>query len=192
MKYPISEKHTDFFWFLLSSNLFYFAIGLFTPFWVVFINSQGGSLSQFGLLMGSMGLAGGVTTFFLSAYSDRIGQKKIFIFLTFLSGLTVLCYSLETKSIYWLYMLQIIYGIVGTAHVAIETAFVGNLTSVEKRGSQVGVHRGTISIMAALAMIIGGYFVEKTGLVFIFYITALLIFISAFLVFPIRERWREG
>lgn len=135
-------------------------------------------MSQFGLLMGCMGLAGGVAAYLLTSYSDKIGQKWMFSVLSFVVAFIILGYSFDVNR-FWLYALQIIYGVIGTAHVAIEIALVSNLTCVKNRGSQIGLHRATISIVSALAMMGSGYLVDKVGLNVVFYVTTGFILLAA-------------
>ena len=55
-----------------------FAIGLFMPFWIVFIQDFGGSIESFGFAIGLMAFVQSISSYFAGKLADTFG-RKIFI-----------------------------------------------------------------------------------------------------------------
>src|SRR3989338_5295527 len=96
--------------FLLSNSSLAFALGLFMPFWIVFLQDFGGSIEQFGFSIGLMMLAQSITSYFVGRYSDKFGRKVFLIIGGFILSGIVFAYTLITSLVH-LYVLQIINGI---------------------------------------------------------------------------------
>src|SRR3989344_9461612 len=109
---------------LFSNSILSFALGLFMPFYIIFIQDFGGGIESFGFSIGLMVLAQSLTSYFAGKYSDRFGRKIFLIFPgLLLTGITIL-YTLIT-SLIQLYVLQIMLGIASSIQVTIETVMLG-------------------------------------------------------------------
>ncbi len=172
--------------FLLSESFLSFALGLFTPFLYVFLQDFGGSLEQFGFSIGILLLAAGITSYFAGKHSDKIGRKIFLVIGGFVLSGTVFAYTLIT-SLVQLYALQIINGIVSSIQLTAETSFLGDITKKATRGKNVGKYHALIQVMAAIAIMAGGFIGGQLGVKIIFYIAALIMFISALVLFYIKE-----
>src|SRR3989338_6337650 len=104
------EKLGNYRVFLLSNSALSFALGLFTPFWIIFLQDFGGSIQQFGFSIGLMVLAQSVTSYLVGKYSDKLGRKIFLIIGGFVLAAVTLAYTLIT-SMAQLYFLQIVNGI---------------------------------------------------------------------------------
>lgn len=173
--------------FLFSNSALAFAIGLFVPFWIIFIRDFGGNVEQFGFAIGLMSLAYSITSYFAGKYSDKLGRKIFLIIGGFgLSGV-ILGYTLIT-SLFQLYILQIINGVVNSMHRTMETTFLGDMTKKPSRGLNIGKYDAIVGVMAAVAIMSGGFIAGKLGFKIIFYITSGVIFISTLMLFYIKEK----
>ena len=174
--------------FLFSNSILGLAMGLFMPFWMVFIQDfGGGSLEQFGFAIGLMTLAQSITSYFAGRHSDKWGRKIFLIVGGFvLTGVT-LAYTLITSMVQ-LYLLQVINGITNSLQMTMETAFLGDTTKKGKRGTDIGKYHALVGIMAGIAMMLGGFLAGRLGFRIIFYIVAGIIFISTVLLFNIQEQ----
>ena len=174
--------------FLASNALLSFAMGMFAPFWIVFIQDFGGrSFEQFGFSIGLMVLAQSITSYFAGRYSDKLGRKTFLIAGGFMLAAVTFAYTIIT-SIPQLYILQVIDGAVGAIQLTTGTAFLGDITTRTSRGKDLGKYHALVGIMSAIAMMGSGFVVGQSGYKIIFYITAGLIFISTLFLFSIKER----
>ncbi|MBI2549962.1 MFS transporter [Candidatus Woesearchaeota archaeon] len=183
----VFEKLGNYKIFLLSNSTLSFALGLFMPFWIIFLQDFGGSIQQFGFSIGLMVLAQSVTSYFAGKYSDKLGRKMFLIFGGFMLALVIFAYTLITSMAH-LYLLQVANGITSAMLTTMEVTFLGDITRKVTRGADIGKYHAIVGIMAALAMMGGGYVVGQAGYKLIFYITASIIFVSTFLLFFIKEK----
>ena len=131
-------------------------------------------------------LAAGITSYFAGKHSDRTG-RKIFLIVggVILSG-TAFAYTIIT-TLPQLYVLQIINGAVSSIQLTTGTSFLGDITKKETRGKDVGKYHALIQIMAAIAIMGGGFIGGLLGFKTIFYIAGIIMFISALILFYIKE-----
>lgn len=172
--------------FLFSNSILAFALGLFTPFWIIFLQDFGGSVEQFGFAIGLMVFAQSITSYFAGKYSDKLGRKIFLIIGGFILSAVVFGYTLITALIH-LYILQIINGITNSMQMTMETTFLGDITKKISRGVNIGKYHAIVGVMAAIAMMGGGFIVGQWGFKIIFYITSLVIFVSTLILFYIKE-----
>lgn len=172
---------------LLSNSVMAFAIGLFMPFWIVFLQDFGGSIESFGFAIGLMALSQSITSYFCGRYSDRVGRKIFLIIAGFAITAVIIAYTLITSMIQ-LYILQVVNGITQAIQMTMETTMLGDVTKKVSRGADIGKYHAVIGILAAIAMMGGGFLVGQLGIKIIFYITAVLFFISTIVLFYIKER----
>lgn len=172
--------------FLLYSSFVSFALGLFVPFYIVFVQGLG-NIESFGIAMGLMALAGGITSYFVGHHSDKLGRKGFLIFAQFTTVIILVLYTFVT-SLPQLYVLQVINGIIQEVEGVMSTTLLADITEKYRRGTDVGKLRAITAIVSAIAMMGGGYVVGKAGINIIFYITAGLIFVGTLFLFNIKER----
>ena len=172
--------------FLLSSSVVALAIGLFMPFYIVFIQNFGGSIQSFGLAIGLMAIAESVTAYFVGKHSDLLGRKTFLVIAEFSTAAIIIAYTLIT-TLTQLYVLQIINGVIQAMEGTMVATLLADVTVKETRGTDIGKYRATTGIIAGLAMIAGGYIVGALGINIIFYITAALMCISGLVVLQIKE-----
>lgn len=183
----VLEKFGNYRIFLLSNSTLSFALGLFMPFWIVFLQDFGGSIQQFGISIGLMVLAQSLTSYFAGKYSDKLGRKIFLIIGGFMLAAVTLAYTLIT-SMTQLYFLQVVNGITGAMQITMETTFLGDITKKVSRGADIGKYHAVVGVMAALAMMGGGYVVGQAGYKTIFYVTAAIVFVSTLLLLGIKEK----
>lgn len=174
---------SNYYKFLISNSILFFGLGLFTPFWIIFIKDFGG-IEQFGFAMGLMVLAQSATSYTVGRYSDRFGKKIFLIGAGFVMSGVIFAYTL-ISSVIALYVLQIINGVLVAIQQTIEKAILGDLTEKVSRGTDVGRYEAITSIMVGLAMMLGGLVVGDLGIKVIFYITSALVFLSSVLLLKI-------
>lgn len=173
--------------FLFSNSVLAFAMGLFSPFWIIFIQDFNKSIEKFGFSIGLMLLAQSITSYFVGKYSDKLGRRIFLIIGGFASGVVIFAYTLIT-SVIQLYFIQVIDGIITSIQNTMETTYLGDITKKVKRGTDIGKYRAVVGIMAAFAMMGGGFIVGRLGFKIIFYITSIFVLISTLILFNVKER----
>lgn len=173
--------------FLLSNSVTSLASGLFSPFYILFIQGFGKSISKFGLSIGLMALAGAITAYFAGKYSDKIGRKPFLIISGFILSLIIIGYTL-INSMYQLYIFQILNGILGSIIITIGTTFLADLTRKSTRGVHIGRYNAITGIIAAFSVMISGLIAADLGYKIVFYIVAVLNIISTSILFFINEK----
>lgn len=176
----MSKKYKQ---FIIASSIYSFAVGAFTPFWLLFLTKNG--TEQFAYSVGTMGITTSFASYFAGKYSDRIGRLPILI-LTWIS--MALFISLYPSATSWqIYLLQGINGILIAIHMTAETALLGDLTQKETRGVHIGTYHSITGTAAAIAILLGGYLSNFIPISTFFYFTSGFLLIAAYKVNTVRK-----
>ncbi len=168
--------------FLFSNSMLAFAIGLFTPFWIIFLQKFGGGVEQFGIAIGIMVFAQSITSYFVGKYSDKLGRKVFLIAGGFILAAVVFSYTI-IQTLVELYILQVLNGVTNAMQMTMETAFLGDVTKKTTRGLNIGKYHAIVGAIAGLTIMGSGYIVGGLGFNIIFYAVAIIIFISTLFLF---------
>lgn len=176
--------------FTIVSSIGEFAWGLIGPFYVIYVQKIGGSIESLGIAFGILLITQSLTSYFAGKYSDVFGRKPLLILSGYVTALIFFIYTL-VQTVFQLYILQFIWGIVIAVDATASTAFLGDITQKSRRGTQVGKFKAIIGIFAGFSIILGGILVGKFGFKLIFYIGSLLLFTATTLLFLIKETVRK-
>lgn len=172
---------------LTSDAVVSFAMGLFAPFWIIFIQDFGGSSSAFGFAVGLKMLAYSLVAYAAGALSDKLSRKGPIIAGRLASSFVVCSYP-WTGSLSELYALQVFFGAAAAIDSTATAAFLGDITKRVSRGRDIGRFHAVCGIAGALAMMLGGVAVQAFGIEIIFYVVGMFFFASTLLVFFVEER----
>lgn len=172
--------------FTLSNSLMAFAFGLFGPFYYIFINDLGGPIENFGIAVGLVVLSGALISLFAGKYSDRFGRKPFLIFAGYASAVLVFLYTI-INSIWELYLLQILNGLIVSLFETSESSFLGDITEKESRGADIGKYDAFVGIAEAFAIFAGGFLAGKFGFELVFYIVSVIFIITTTIMFKLKE-----
>ena len=164
-----NSRRKNFNIFTLSNSLMALSVGLFGPFYYLFINDIGGSIENFGIAAGLLVLSGALFSFFAGKFSDKIGRKPFLILGGFATSIIIFLYTVIDAT-WQLYLLQIFSGIIAAGFETAERAYLGDLTNNNKRGEEIGKYDAIIGVSEALAIITGGFLVGRFGFEIVFYI----------------------
>ena len=163
-----------------------FAFGLFGPFYLIFINKIGGSIENFGIAVGLVVLTGALTSLIAGKYSDNFGRRPFLLIGGYASAIIVFLYTV-IGSLWELYILQILSGLIASIFETSESAFLGDITQKTNRGRDVGKYNSYIGITEALAIFVGGFLAASFGFEIVFYIVSVIFLVSTTFMFKLKE-----
>jgi len=169
--------------FIIASSLYSFAVGFFSPFWVLYLSRSGAS--QLGYLMGVSILSTAIFSYLSGKYSDKIGRVPILCGSWVMSAIVISLYP-ATYLPWHIYALQVASGILIAVHQTAGTALLGDLTLTETRGSEVGKYHSITSVFVGGAVILGGVLAAYFPVEVFFYITSALLIISSIFVLRVK------
>ena len=187
MKYTEQTRKKNLNVFIFSNSLFALAVGLFGPFYLIFVNKMGGSIENFGFALGFIALSGALTFLIFGKYSDRIGRKPFLIVGGYVSALIVLLYTV-INSLWQLYLIQILSGFIIALFEISESSFLGDVTRKNNRGSEFGKYYAILGIIEAIAIFLGGMLAEKVSFKLMAYIISAIFIIATSFILKISER----
>ncbi len=173
-------------WFLTSQSITLFGSGLVFPFYILFIRDVGANFTEFGIAYALFAFTSAIVHGLVGRWSDKLGRKIFLLLNSWGTALVLLLFPIVTTMLQ-VYGLQIILGIFGAMHKTSEKALLADFTDGERRGRDIGVYHGWVSLFAALAIVVGGYLIDLFTLSIIFYIGSAILFISGFAILKINE-----
>ena len=174
---------------IIASAIVYASIGIFTPAWYLFLSQKGGS-SEFGLALGIMAIAGGITAYFAGRLADLHNKPKLLFWSYVLFSLITAGYVFASSPIA-IYFLQVLYGIVGAVIVLLENVMISVYTLPHNRGRGMGLLSGVQQIGVGVFMILGGGLVSVIGISSIFILVSILLFAGALIVLTIKPETKN-
>lgn len=170
---------------LIASTVLSIAAGLFSPFWIVFIEGFG-DVQTIGIAFGWVILANAISGHYAGRLSDRIGRKRVMMIGGYAQALAVFCFTLVV-SLGQLYSLQIAIGIIGGLRGTATEAFMGDITERETRGHDLGRLGLVTGVAQAAALFIGGTIAKSFGVETIFYVVAVTQCVATTSLYRIKE-----
>lgn len=140
--------------------LIYAANGLFTPAWYVLLLKRGQNIEQFGLLLGLTALGSVAAASFVGILSHYRHPLRILSAASLLLGAVMALYVLPS-SLQMVYLLQVLYGTLGTAILTLEQILIS--TYAGQDGKSIGFYNSIMHGTIGVAMIAGGYAASMVG-----------------------------
>jgi MFS family permease len=180
-------KFDNFKYLLLSSSITALVGGVFGPFYILYVQKLGGGLENFGFAIGLLTISSSLTSYIAGRYSDKFGRKPFMIVSSFIAAALYLSYAFIT-SIFQLFVIQVLFGVIESVWKISETAFLGDITKKKHRGRMFGKYQSIIGLAQGVPLLFSGILVGKMGFEIIFYTMAAADVISAIPLFFIKER----
>lgn len=159
---------------IATNSIFVFIIGLFAPFYAIFIQHIGGNISLAGLSWAIFSIVGGLLIFLFSSVELRVKEPELLIALGYIlrSGV-FLSYAFMT-SITQLIVTQILWGVATALGTPAFDSVYSTHTSKENSIIEWGKWEGISAIATGIAAIVGGFLIQTFGYETIFFTMALI------------------
>ncbi|HZJ84924.1 MAG TPA: MFS transporter [Syntrophomonadaceae bacterium] len=164
---------------LLFAVIFLVGIGfsIIMPVLPYYAESLGANAFQLGMLITVYAICQFIFAPIWGAYSDRIGRKAVLLMGILGFSFTFILFGFATK-LWMLYIIRIAGGIFACATMPTAMAYVGDTTSLEKRGSAMGMVGAAIGMGMVFGPAIGGL-LSEISLAFPFTFAGLLALLNA-------------
>lgn len=118
--------------------------------------------------------------------SDRIGRKKILFGATLVSGATTFFYTMVTS--FWHFLpISFFSTAVFSGVVVTRRAFIADVMGSSERGKRYGTYMAWFTLGEVAGPFLGGYLAEITNHITPFYVSCLIMLLSAVIVLLIKE-----
>lgn len=165
-----------------------FVIGLFAPFYAVFVQNLGGGVAFAGFSWAILSIVGGFLTLFFTRWELKMKEPELLIALGYLlRGVVFLSYAFM-QSIPQLILTQVVWGVAfALGSPAFDATFSAHTTRKDSIG-QWGEWEGIQNIVGGLAALIGGLLIQNLGFKMVFLIMACISFFLAFYIWRLPRK----
>ncbi len=151
-----------------------FVVGLFAPFYAVYVVKIGGSVALAGISWALFSIVAGVLTLLFSSWELEIKEQELLIASSYLLKVVVFISYAFMSSIPQLFLTQIIWGVSSALNNPAFDALYTTHTSKDSLIGEWGGWEGISAISTGLAALIGGIAIEIIGYQSIFIVMALI------------------
>lgn len=168
---------------VLFATIFLVGVGfsIIMPVLPYYAESMGANAFQLGMLITVYAICQFIFAPIWGAYSDRVGRRPVLLLGILGYSVTFILFGFATK-LWMLYVIRIAGGILACATMPTAMAYVGDSTSVEKRGSAMGMIGAAMGMGMVFGPAIGGI-LSGISLAFPFVFAGLLALANAVSVY---------
>jgi MFS family permease len=172
-------------WLIRSQSIVTLAAGMIFPYYLLFLKNLGNSYSKYGLAFAVFTISSAAASQWLAPRLDRRGLPVLVA-----SSLGMMAAMVAFPWVYsyeWVLILQVVMGICSAMQKMSERLLLADYTEPGKRGIMIGSYHFWTSIASGFAVILGGYLIDWLTIHALFYMSALLYGVSAWVVWRTRE-----
>ncbi len=159
---------------LFVSTTMTFVLGVFAPFYTLYVVKLGGDIYSAGLSWAAFSIVSGVLMLSFTVWETSVKDKKILYATGYFLRAVVFCMYIFVSSISELILVQILLGIsFALSNPAFDALFMKH-TDRNKEIAEWGGWEGFTAIATGCAAVVGGYAIENYGFISIFSIMALI------------------
>jgi len=148
---------------ITTNTLMVFVLGMFAPFYAVFVQKIGGDIAFIGISWAILSIVAGVLILLFSNWQLKIKEQELLIALGyFIRGIVFLSYAFM-NSVSQLIFTQIVWGLGIAISAPAFDAVYGAHTTKEDSIVQWGQWEGVASITTGLAALVGGILIQMVG-----------------------------
>ncbi|WP_159885196.1 MFS transporter [Paenibacillus puerhi] len=171
-------------WLIQSQSIATLAAGMVYPYYLLFLKNLGNSYSKYGLAFAVFTISSAAVSSWLGGRLDRYGQRLL---LTGSLGMMLVMLAFPwVQSFIWVLVLQVAMGACSAMQKMSERLLLADITEKGARGGAIGAHQFWTSAASGFAVILGGYLMDWLTIDALFYTSALLYGISAWMI---RRGW---
>ena len=151
------------------SVLMNFVIGMFSPFYAIFVQKIGGDIALAGVSWAVFEIVCGVLTLFFTRWSLRVREQELLLALGYILRAGVFLSYAFMSTMLQLILTQVLWGIAAAIGVPAFDAVFSAHTSKDSSIAEWGGLEGVTSIAVGIAALVGGYAIKAFGFHFIFF-----------------------
>jgi len=157
-----------------TNSILVFIMGLFVPFYAVFIQRIGGNIAFAGLSWATFSIVAGVLIFLFSKWELKVKEPELLIALGYiLRGGVFISYAFMA-SMPQLLITQVFWGIAVALGTPAFDSVYSNHTTKENSIVEWGQWEGIAAIVTGLAALVGGFLIQTFGYEAIFIVMAII------------------
>lgn len=149
-----------------------FIMGLFAPFYVVFVQQIGGSIAFAGLSWAIFSIVSGVLIFLFSNWQMKVKEPELLIALGYVLRSAVFVSYAFMTSIPQLIITQVVWGIAVALGTPAFDSVYSSHTNKESSLIEWGRWEGIAAIVTGVAALVGGIFIQAFGYEAVFVVMA--------------------
>ena len=148
---------------IATNTAMVFVMGIFSPFYAVFVQKIGGSIAFAGFSWAIFAIVAGILTFLFGRWQIKVKEQELLLVLGyFIRGLVFLSYAFM-GSVIQLIITQVVWGVGAALGVPAFDAIYSSHTNKSNSIIQWGQWEGVASIATGLAAITGGILIQTVG-----------------------------
>lgn len=159
-----------------ASTLMNFIIGMFAPFYAIYVVKIGGDVAFAGFSWAVFQVVCGVLMLLFTRWGLRVREQELLIALGYVLRAGVFLSYAFMSSMTQLLLTQVLWGIAAAIGVPAFDAVFSAHTSKDSSIAEWGGLEGVTSIAVGIAALLGGYIIKELGFSFIFFGMAALSF----------------
>ncbi|MCY9698274.1 MFS transporter [Paenibacillus alginolyticus] len=173
-------------WLIRSQSIITLAAGMIYPYYLLFLKNLGNSYSKYGLAFAVFTVSSALMSQWLAPRIDRQGVQML-IWSSIGMMVAMLAFPWVT-SYFWVILLQLLMGSCSAMQKMSERLLLADQTEQGKRGSAFGSYQFWTSISSGFAVIVGGYLIDWLTIDALFYLSALLYGVSAWMIWRVSTQ----
>jgi MFS family permease len=161
---------------ITTNSILVFIIGLFAPFYAVFVEELGGSIAFAGLSWAIFSIVAGVFILLFGNWELKIKEQELLIALGYIMRAGVFLSYAFMGSLTQLIVTQVLWGVAAALGTPAFDAVYADHTTKETSIVAWGEWEGVAAIMTGLAALVGGFVIQAFGYGMVFIAMAVISF----------------
>jgi predicted MFS family arabinose efflux permease len=172
-------------WLIRSQSIVTLAAGMIYPYYLLFLKNLGNSYSKYGLAFAVFTISSAAVSQWLS---HRIDRNAVPVLVASSLGMMAAMITFPWVFSYgWVLFLQCVMGACSSMQRMSERILLADYTEQGARGIPIGSYHFWTSVASGFAVILGGYLIDWLTIDALFYMSALLYGVSAWVVWRTRR-----
>lgn len=161
------------------SVLMSFVIGMFSPFYAIFVQKIGGDISFAGISWAVFEIVCGVLMLLFTKWEMRVREQELLLALGYILRAVVFVSYVYMTSMTQLLLTQVLWGIAVAIGVpAFDAVYAAHTTKGNNALAEWSGLEGMIAIAIGVAALSGGFIIEAFGFAVIFWAMAVVCFLQ--------------